>query len=419
MAVHQKTLAGQVSAQMVDGDKTKKVAAQSSMGLDAMSTTVGGESAPSTMGNDTNSDNDDLITESSGSSRMSRSRTAASRCKSTKVAKREAFLLHCKQQIEATGGVFKCTSKEEFKKMQQSSMVVITEEASDSIMDVVVHRSDLDGLNAADRVDRIKEVADVNPFTLAERIHIKQEIDSYFSARFVPLPTTQASVDRVHKQFMTLKDGHWWCSLCDKWGTDPHIGSTEHNSRLTELASGDEMIGIATSKRRFESTPGLMGPLSRKAFRSYWGSEGDARMGDVLRDRMTKGTCLEAKLTKRFTRKITLENIISHGLSVVSYPGAGKYGTGGNEPERAVRWEDIKEYDDTILSATCPRTFGWWPALIVQWAEQHADHGFTSRAEYYSRVMCGTLPVYVVCWYQLVDGTWSMVLWPIFLTSRL
>ena len=55
----------------------------------------------------------------------------------------------------------------------------------------------------------------------------------------------------------------------------------------------------------------------------------------------------------------------------------------------------------------------------MQWAEQHEDHYIKTRGEYFSRVICGTLPVYVVCWYQLADGTWSMVLWPILLASRL
>ena len=395
MAVQQKTLADPASAQMVDDEMP--------------STTLAGDS-----------DNDDLITESSGSSRMSKSRTSASRCKSKKEAKREAYLLFCKQKIETKGGTFSCTSKDEFKNKQQSSMVVIAEAESDTMVDVVVPPSNLDGLEASEKVVRIKEIADINKFSLAERIYIKQEIDSFFSAKFAPQPTSQTSVDHVHKQFMTFKDGHLWCSLCDKWGSESHVGAKEHNARLVELASCDEMIGIATSKRRFESTPGLTGPLTRKAFRSYWGAEVDGRMGDVLRDRMAKGAHLEVKLSKRFTRKVTLENIISHGMSVVSYPGKGKYGgLGDNEPERAVRWEDINEDDDTILSAPIPRTSGWWPALIVQWAEQHADHGFTTRAEYYSRVMCGTLPAYVVCWYQLVDGTWVMVLWPIFLVSRL
>ena len=51
--------------------------------------------------------------------------------------------------------------------------------------------------------------------------------------------------------------------------------------------------------------------------------------------------------------------------------------------------------------------------------EQHEDHGFATRSEYLERVAVGCLTVYVVCWYQLVDGTYTLTLWPITLASRI
>ena len=179
------------------------------------------------------------------------------------------------------------------------------------------------------------------------------------------------------------------------------------------------MIGVASSKRRFENTPGLKGPLSHKAFRSYGGADVDSRMGEILRDRLMKGAQLEVKLTKRFSRKITISNLIYCGMAFVSYPGSGKHNVNGDLPERAVRWEDIDDDEDTPTNATIPQTSGWWPALIVQWVEQHEDHGFATRSEYFERVLVGCLTVYVVCWYQLVDGTYTLTLWPITLPSRI
>ena len=112
--------------------------------------------------------------------------------------------------------------------------------------------------------------------------------------------------------------------MCSKWATESHSSSKEHSSKITELAACDEMIGVAPSKRRFESTPGLTGTLSRKAFRSYWGADVDSGMGEILRDRLMKGAQLEVKLTKRFSRKITMSNLITCGMSIVSYPGSCK-----------------------------------------------------------------------------------------------
>ena len=142
-------------------------------------------------------------------------------------------------------------------------------------------------------------------------------------------------------------------------------------------------------------------------------------MGEILRGRLMKGAQLEVKLTKRFSRKITMSNLVSCGMSVVSYPGSGKYNVNGNIPERAVRWEDIGDDDDTLINATIPQASGWWPALIVQSAEQHEDHGFATRSEYFERVLVGCLTVYAACWYQLVDGTYTLTLWPISLAYRI
>ena len=43
-------------------------------------------------------------------------------------------------------------------------------------------------------------------------------------------------------------------------------------------------------------------------------------------------------------------------------------------------------------------------------------HGFIAH-DYFVRVLAGVLVVYVLCWYQLIDGTWELQAWPIFLAT--
>ena len=113
---------------------------------------------------------------------------------------------------------------------------------------------------------------------------------------------------------------------------------------------------------------------------------------------------------------LKLEDIRSLGFAAVSYPGQGRYTVGGDRPERAVRWEDLHEVEGVQLQHAIPETSGWWPALIITWHTEHLDHGFETREEYFPRVCVGILTVYVICWYQLVNGSWSMTAWPILLT---
>ena len=375
---------------------------------------------PPTVGSDEDNAGSDLETETSGASRMSKSRTAGSRCSKRKAARRASFLAHCQAKIEASGGTFACKEKEVFMNEQRSKMLAITtEEDPDSMLSVVVAKSDLGALTLKEQVSHIKEVADNDKMSLEEKMFIKAQLDKFFSAEFVEVPKSQLSVQRTQRQFIVLKDQQHWCNLCSKWAISAHCESKEHLSKIYELAACDEMIGVANSPRRFAGTPGMVGQLSRASFRSFWGMNVDSAMPDILRDRLSKGARLCCKLGKRFTRHVTLSNLISCGMVAVSYPGTGKYGCHSTVPDRAVRWEDIEEDQGTDITAAIPQASGWWPALFVQWVEQHEDHGLATRGEYFSCVMCGTLPGYAICWYQLVDGTWELQLWPILIACRL
>ena len=78
-------------------------------------------------------------------------------------------------------------------------------------------------------------------------------------------------------------------------------------------------------------------------------------MPEILRDRLLKGARLDCKLSKRFTRQVTLSNIISCGMAAVSYAGTGEYGCHGTVPQRAIRWEDIDDDKGTHIDAPIPQ----------------------------------------------------------------
>ena len=79
--------------------------------------------------------------------------------------------------------------------------------------------------------------------------------------------------------------------------------------------------------------------------------------------------------------------------------GQGRYATAGQQPERAIRWEDLTEDAETHLQHSIPPNSGWWSALIVTWHTEHLDHGYDTREEYFPQVCVGILTVYVICWY--------------------
>ncbi|MFM7981898.1 MAG: hypothetical protein ACKPKO_21520, partial [Candidatus Fonsibacter sp.] len=60
----------------------------------------------------------------------------------------------------------------------------------------------------------------------------------------------------------------------------------------------------------------------------------------------------------------------------------------------------------------------FWPALIIYW-DGMAEEAGVSPGDHIAMVTAGVLVIYIVCWYQLVDGSWSLTAWPVLLASRL
>jgi len=70
------------------------------------------------------------------------------------------------------------------------------------------------------------------------------------------------------------------------------------------------------------------------------------------------------------------------------------------------------------LSTPIPAGSGWWPVCIIAWEHEHTDHGYACREVYYTDCINGVITIYIVCWYQLMDGTTIITAWPVFLAGR-
>ena len=103
----------------------------------------------------------------------------------------------------------------------------------------------------------------------------KAKMDFFFMGTFVPRPTKQKSVTFAHNLVMRWIQApcggmSLWCQLCGRWGRVDHNNSKEHSTKVHELASCNEMIGVALRMRRFEKEAGLRGMLSKRRFRDFW-----------------------------------------------------------------------------------------------------------------------------------------------------
>jgi hypothetical protein len=221
--------------------------------------------------------------------------------------------------------------------------------------------------------------------------------------------------------------------------------------RLNEMAAADEMVGPCQSKRRFESSPGLQAGLTRKRFRAFWGDRIDS-MPRLVQERLNNNATIEVSFfTGKQKIKLTKERIVNLGFGCVSYPGVGKYLP---EVDRCIRWENLADtelFEDTplvsadgviterlideknedqasmldkCLDGTVIRghngvTRGWWPVVVINWDTMAKDHGFTDHREFFRLQAEGRIPLYVTCWYQLADGSWILIAWPVFALSRL
>ena len=126
-------------------------------------------------------------------------------------------------------------------------------------------------------------------------------------------------------------------------------------------------------------------------------------------------------------------------MGAVTYSGTGKYMSG---KDRMVLWGDIPgqarvfdegapvpapAYMDQLISPadeekniTAPDGKGWWPVCWVSWKNEAEDNRFSGfESDYHSGQLPGEVLVWIICWYQLFDKGWILVLWPTYLHSRL
>ena len=75
---------------------------------------------------------------------------------------------------------------------------------------------------------------------------------------------------------------------------------------------------------------------------------------------------------------------------------------------------------DEEKNITAPDGKGWWPVCWVSWKNEAEDNRFSgSESDYHSGQLSGEVLIWIICWYQLFDKGWILVLWPTYLHSRL
>jgi hypothetical protein len=219
-----------------------------------------------------------------------------------------------------------------------------------------------------------------------------------------------------------------------------------HYQRVQEIAAGDEMLGPCQSKRRWEAAPGCP-TLDVDSFRAFWGNR-VTDMPQLLMQQLKDGVMINVRISPKKTKQLGLADVKSIGFVAVSYPGQGKYGAhdGLMQQDMAHRWEEVcdappeaamsREFkqliDDDLAHAVnsvqkggsewkreCPKGHGFWPGCSITWHGQAADHGATDERQYFRLVVDGILVTYVLCWYQLADGTRVIEAWPIRFNQRM
>jgi hypothetical protein len=285
--------------------------------------------------------------------------------------------------------------------------------------DGCVVNKELATLNTKKAIETILGAASANKLTIEERMEAKQRLDSYFTSVFVLQPKSQQSIADTIKMCVVPRDEWHWCLLCGKWATGTHTEGSDHCSRVMEMAAINEMIGPCASMRRWAPTPGLQGPLTQNAFKAFWGTE-VAGMPQLVWQRLREGTTIRVSMPhwgKKSKKTLSFNDIREIEFAVVSYPGpnSGKYNI---ESERAVMWDDISTLEDEdgqMLQPhrQIPPTSGWWPVCAISWHTQALDHGFEEWGPYVSATTGGILCIYILCWYQLYNGTIVIEAWPI------
>jgi hypothetical protein len=100
-------------------------------------------------------------------------------------------------------------------------------------------------------------------------------------------------------------------------------------------------------------------------------------------------------------------------FGAVPYAGAGqgKYGEDSfyvpaGHFERLIDDNDVKGMEP-------PQHRGWWPVCQVVWKDMHLHHGVQDPETYWRMVKAGRMKVYIICWYQLMDGGHVLAVWAV------
>jgi len=373
------------------------------------------------------SDAPSVETKRSDATKLSKSTASNMKCAKRKADRRERHLEYQKKKAASEGREFVQVDQETYREQQRQKMVTL------------IGGGAVPG-SAAENIERVRQYYDKHKMTESDKMKMARKIDEKFRPKFVVSPQSAEVYYACHNRYVLQRDmGGWtgfYCYLCDKWADQAHVSTKGHVDRLLEMSAADEMIGCCTSLRRWSKTPGLLGGLTRQRFRHYWGLS-IHNIVPLVRDKVLRGASIKIPYSNKGHLMLTDADGLSFGMCCVSYPGQGKY---NDTEDRAVRWEDLQVEDagegmdrlidhknanqyelmDGIMmrsgsSGQVPR--GWWPAVIVTWRDEAISFGMPNKQQYYWLQNAGKIRVWVICWYQLWDGTIVLEAWPIFLAE--
>ena len=368
------------------------------------------------------SDRDDVVSfaHSRAESRLSKSKPCQQRSDKRKSDKREKHLAECKARTLAAGGVWVDRSHEEQVELERRAMLVPTTASA---------AAELQSRPALEIIERnMRDLARLRR-TREEAIAHMKFVDSLFAPHFQTKPKNMNScrVAEVAMLFPTgMNEDEFICVLCDKkvWGGrwashDNHLPTDGHRLRVQEHAACDEMVGRAYGPRRFSATPGLTGPLLWCRFRRYWGEE-IHQMEQLIWDRLRSGTKLIVDMPhwgKSSKMELGLDRVSHVLFGAVPYGGAGKYSDNYDDAHFVPfsRFERLIDDDHVKEAVHAAPGKGFWPVCQIKWHDVHLDHGFTSATEYERAVKVGRCKVYILCWYQLLQGGHVIAVWAILL----
>ena len=162
----------------------------------------------------------------------------------------------------------------------------------------------------------------------------------------------------------------------------------------------------------------MTGPLLIAPFRKYWGEE-IHQMEQLVWDRLRQGTRLSIDMphwSKKSKIEVSAEQVTSISFGAVPYGGSGKY----NEADNSTFFVPLQRFDRLIDDDGFVKEpihsqpgKGFWPVCQIKWRNMHLDHGFASEEAYERAVKAGRCKIYVLCWYQVLDGGAIMAVWAI------